>query len=121
MASAFGGQRSIQLSYGRMPGLDGRSPFIAEFGPEGNTLGRVRGATRPDAFVNVEARKQRPTQISVVQSLADNQNIGYKFLLQNSRCSCPRRRNEMGNPLRHFAHNLRRESIFFIWIRRKTH
>jgi hypothetical protein len=41
VASAFGGQRSIQLSYGRRAGLDGRSPLLAEFGPKGNTFAQV--------------------------------------------------------------------------------
>jgi hypothetical protein len=34
VASAFGGQRSIQLSYGRIDGLDGRALLLTEFGPE---------------------------------------------------------------------------------------
>ncbi len=40
VASAFGGQRSIQLSYGRIastPAGAGGTPFIDEFGAEGNS------------------------------------------------------------------------------------
>src|ERR1700684_773625 len=35
VASAFGGQRSIQLSYGRLNGLDRRTLLLTEFCPEG--------------------------------------------------------------------------------------
>jgi hypothetical protein len=50
VASAFGGQRSIQLSYGRIAGLEGRSPLLAEFGREGNTFARFRRTSRAAAL-----------------------------------------------------------------------
>ena len=61
VASAFGGQRSIQLSYGRLDGLDRRTLLLTEFCPEGKPGRRAscQAAIRPVTLANARARARR--------------------------------------------------------------
>ena len=67
MASAFGGQRSIQLSYGRRAGLDSRRPLLAEFGPKGNKLGRPTPSHNRcgDRIVQIGTRMRRAAVVAM--------------------------------------------------------
>jgi hypothetical protein len=67
VASAFGGQRSIQLSYGRIAGLDSRSLLLAEFGAKGNKLDASapsRNRMRPEPGRPIRTRMTRAAVVA---------------------------------------------------------
>jgi hypothetical protein len=85
VASAFGGQRSIQLSYGRIFGLADH-PLLAEFGRPGNPFSGSPGrGARPRSTAPRAERRARAAKGSDERERAiylnKIRNVPYMFLL----------------------------------------